>query len=565
MVNDQNDSSARQRMTAAFSLNDQRWGRGEPQDTSAGNEANGSGHGSSEKDVNSVPGGDDRRAMSDPGEQGGKADKGEKDDIGNGRPDDGRREGPPTTPPGVPQRGDRGQRDRPSGGGDKQGGPPDLDELWRDFNARLQRWFGTGGGNNGGGKDNRTPRGGPRFPSAGRNGSIGVIAILCAVVLIWLGSGLYVVQEGQAGVVLRFGKYVRTVPAGVQWRMPWPFESNETVNMWQVRSIDIGRSGTIAQTNSKDSSMLTADENIIDVRFAVQYRIKDAADFLFNNADAEANVAQAAETAVREIVGRSKMDFVLYEGREQVALELTQAIQKILDSYRDGILVTSVTMQNVQPPQQVQAAFDDAVKAGQDRERQKNEAQAYANNVIPRAKGTAARMIEEAEGYKAKVVAQATGDAQRFDAIQAQYAKAPGVTRERMYLDTMQQVYGRSSKVLIDSRSNNNLLYLPLDKLLNSGGGSDGSAGRSSSRNGTSGDGGAHDATSGDASSLDGAPVTLGSGMPSAMSNGLSGGATMSSMASRQGDGSDPLRSRTIFRSRDRSESLQDVPGVPGQ
>lgn len=313
--------------------------------------------------------------------------------------------------------------------------------------------------------------------------------------------------------------------------------------------------------------MLTADENIIDVRFAVQYRIKDAADFLFNNADAEANVSQAAETAVREIVGRSKMDFVLYEGREQVALELTQAIQKILDSYRDGILVTSVTMQNVQPPQQVQAAFDDAVKAGQDRERQKNEAQAYANNVIPRATGTAARMIEEAEGYKAKVVAQATGDAQRFDAIQAQYAKAPGVTRERMYLDTMQQVYGRSSKVLIDSRSNNNLLYLPLDKLLNGGGANDANAGRTSSRNGaaSSGDNGAQDAASGDASSLDGAPATLGSGMPSAMSNGLSGGSTMSAMASRQGDGSDPLRSRTIFRSRDRSESLQDVPGVPGQ
>lgn len=543
-------------MTAVFSLNDQRWGRGESRETTGDGDATASDKpGTPEAGNQGTRGSDDHRTMSEGG----------KDEGGNGRPDDGRREGPPTTPPGVPQRGDR---KRPNGGGDKQAGPPDLDELWREFNARIQRLFGSGGGNNNGGNDNRPPRGGPRFPSAGRTGSIGVIAILCAVILIWLGSGVYVVQEGQAGVVLRFGKYVRTVPAGVQWRMPWPFESNETVNMWQVRSIDIGRSGTIAQTNSKDSSMLTADENIIDVRFAVQYRIKDAADFLFNNADAEANVAQAAETAVREIVGKSKMDFVLYEGREQVALELTQAIQKILDSYRDGILVTSVTMQNVQPPQQVQAAFDDAVKAGQDRERQKNEAQAYANNVIPRARGTAARMIEEAEGYKAKVVAQATGDAQRFDAIQAQYAKAPAVTRERMYLDTMQQIYGRSSKVLIDSRSNNNLLYLPLDKLLNSGGNAnDAGANRSQGRNGASGngDGSAQDGVSGDASSLDGAPVSLGSGMPNGMSGGVSGASAMSSMASRQGDGSDPLRSRTIFRSRDRSESLQDVPGVPGQ
>ncbi|WP_052738521.1 hypothetical protein [Robbsia andropogonis] len=219
-------------------------------------------------------------------------------------------------------------------------------------------------------------------------------------------------------------------------------------------------------------------------------------------------------------------------------------------------------MQNVQPPQQVQAAFDDAVKAGQDRERQKNEAQAYANNVIPRARGTAARMVEEAEGYKAKVVAQATGDAQRFDAIQAQYAKAPTVTRERMYLDTMQQIYSRASKVLIDGRNNNNLLYLPLDKLLNNNSDTgSGRAARSGASNGTD-NGAGHDATPGDASSLDGAPISLGSG--------LSGGATMSSMATRQrdnvqDDGSDPLRSRTIFRSRDRSESLQDLPSASGQ
>lgn len=439
---------------------------------------------------------------------------------------------------------------RPNEDGRREGGgPPDLDELWRDFNQRLNRLFQRKGGNgngNGGKPSLDNGRG-------GRAGMLGVAIVLVIALLAWLASGLYIVQEGQAGVVLRFGKYVDTTGAGVQWRLPYPFESNEIVNMSQVRSIEIGRSGTIRETNLKDSSMLTADENIIDVSFAVQYRIKDAADFLFNNADAEANVAQAAETAVREIVGKSNMDYVLYEGREQIALELNATIQKILDSYSDGILVTSVTMQSVQPPEQVQASFDDAVKAGQDRERQKNEAQAYANDVIPRARGTAARMGEEAEGYRARIVSQAQGDADRFNAVEAEYAKAPAVTRERMYLDTMQQIYAKSSKILIDGKANNSMIYLPLDKLL----------AQQAAGSGASGSGSSNAAANGGASGNNGTNGTNGNG--SADSAASAGGAsdavtTDNDLPSpRMSNDDDPLRSRSVFRSRDRSESLQDV------
>jgi len=340
---------------------------------------------------------------------------------------------------------------------DNQDGPPDLDEMWRDFNRRLNSLFG---------RKDRTDLGdGGGKQGNGARYSIGIA--VGVVVLIWLASGVFIVQEGQAGVVLQFGKYKYAAGSGIQWRLPYPFQTDEIVNMAQVRSIEIGHDTVVQATNLKDSSMLTADENIIDVRFAVQYRISDPAAFLFNNADPEANVEQAAETAVREIVGKSKMDFVLYSGREQVAIDLQSSIQKILDAYKSGILVTSVTLQSVQPPAQVQAAFDDAVKAGQDQERVKNEAQAYANNVIPMAKGTASRMNEEALGYQARVVSQAEGDADRFKNVLAQYTKAPAVTRERMYLETMQQIYQNSTKVFADTKGSSNLLYLPLDKLMN--------------------------------------------------------------------------------------------------
>lgn len=350
-------------------------------------------------------------------------------------------------------------QDQRSSGKDGQDGPPELDELWHDFNRRINRLFGRKGGGDGSGP-------GPANVNHGRGGHLGLGIVIGVLVAIYLASGVYIVQEGQAGVVLQFGKYKYTSGAGIQWRLPYPFQSNEIVNMSQVRSVEIGRDNMVRSTNLKDMSMLTKDENIIDVRFAVQYRVKDPAAFLFHNVDAEGTVTQAAETAVREIVGKNTMDYVLYEGREQVALQLSQQIQRILDQYKTGIIVSSVTMQNVQPPQQVQSAFDDAVKAGQDRERAKNEALAYANNVVPLAQGTAARMIADAQGYRARVVAQAEGDAARFKQVQAEYAKAPAITRERMYLDTMQQIYSNATKVIVDSKASSNLLYLPLDKVL---------------------------------------------------------------------------------------------------
>jgi membrane protease subunit HflK len=253
---------------------------------------------------------------------------------------------------------------------------------------------------------------------------------------------------------------------GPRWHLPDPIETVEIVNLSQVRTVEVGYRDNVKNKMLNESLMLTDDENIIDIQFAVQYFLKDSADYLFNNRNPDENVRQAAETAIREVVGKSKMDFVLYEGREQVAASATKLIQEILDRYKSGILISKLTMQNAQPPEQVQAAFDDAVKAGQDRERQKNEGQAYANDVIPRASGAAARLIEESQGYKQSVIANAEGDISRFKQILVQYDKAPGVTRERMYLDMMQQVMGNVSKVMVDQKNGNSLLYLPLDKLL---------------------------------------------------------------------------------------------------
>jgi membrane protease subunit HflK len=233
-----------------------------------------------------------------------------------------------------------------------------------------------------------------------------------------------------------------------------------------VRTVEIGYRGSERNKVLKEALMLTDDENIVNIQFAVQYVLKDPSEYLFNNRHPEDAVMGAAESAVREIVGKSRMNFVLYEGREQIAAQASQLMQEILDRYKSGILISKVTMQNAQPPEQVQAAFDDAVKAGQDRERQKNEGQAYANDVIPRAKGTAARLMEEASGHKQRVISTAEGDASRFKQVQVEYAKAPEVTRQRMYLETLQQVYSNVGKVLIDAKGQGNLLYLPLDKLM---------------------------------------------------------------------------------------------------
>jgi membrane protease subunit HflK len=293
---------------------------------------------------------------------------------------------------------------------------------------------------------------------------MGLLIVL--VLVIWLASGFYVVDASQRGVVLQFGKFLETTEPGLRWRLPYPLQSNELVNLTGVRTVEIGYRGTEKNKVLKEALMLTDDENIINIQFAVQYILKDPQSYLFNNRDPDDSVVQAAETAIREIVGKSKMDFVLYEGREQVAILASKLMQEILDRYATGIQISKVTMQNAQPPEQVQGAFDDAVKAGQDRERQKSEGQAYANDVIPRARGTASRLAQEAEGYKQRVIATAEGDASRFKQILGEYNKAPGVTRQRMYIETVQQVMGSVSKVMIDARSNNNLLFLPLDKLM---------------------------------------------------------------------------------------------------
>jgi len=285
-------------------------------------------------------------------------------------------------------------------------------------------------------------------------------------VLIWLASGAFIVQEGQTGIVMTFGRYSHSTPAGFNWRWPYPFQSDETVNVSQVRTVEIGYRGSVRNKEPREALMLTDDENIIDIQFAVQYKLKDPVAWLFNNRDQDDTVRQVAETAIREIVGRSKMDFVLYEGREKVAYDVQQLMQQILDRYALGAVVSNVTMQGVQPPEQVQAAFDDAVKAGQDLERQKNEGQAYANDVIPKARGAAFRLVQEAEAYRALVTENALGNAARFKQVLTEYQKAPGVTRDRMYLETMQQIFSSTSKVMVDAKSGSNMLYLPLDKLI---------------------------------------------------------------------------------------------------
>jgi membrane protease subunit HflK len=344
-------------------------------------------------------------------------------------------------------------------------GPPDLDELWRNFNRKLDGLFGRrGGGNN---------SGGPSGPDARKVGG-GAGLLLGLIFLVWLASGFYIVNEGQRGVVLRFGKFVEplTMP-GPRWHFPYPIERVEVVNVAGVRSVEIGYRNNVKSKVLKESLMLTDDENIVDVQFAVQYVLKSAQDYLFNSRNPDESVLQAAETAIREIVGKSSMDFVIFEGRAEVAARAHKLMQEILDRYGTGINIQKVTMQNAQPPEQVQAAFDDAVKAGQDRERLKNEGEAYANDIIPKARGMAARLIEEAEGYRQRVIEQAEGDAARFRLIVAEYNKAQQVTRDRLYIEAMQQIMSNTSKVLIDQqKGGNNLLYLPLDRIMQMGSGS---------------------------------------------------------------------------------------------
>ena len=355
----------------------------------------------------------------------------------------------------------------PQWGKKNNDGPPDLDEILRKLQQKIAGLLGfrprpAGSPPGGGG------------PGMGAAMGGGMVFIILLIIAVWLASGFYIVEEGRRGVVLHLGEYRETTEAGPRWHVPYPIQSVEVVNVAGVRTVEVGYRGNPKNKQPQEALMLTDDENIVDVQFAIQYTIKSPEDFLFNNRNPEDNVLQAAETSIREIVGKSKMDFVLNQGRSEIASRVKVLMQQILDRYKTGINVTTVNLQNVQAPEQVQAAFDDAVRAGQDRERFKNEGQAYANDVVPKASGVAARLIEEANGYRQSVINTAKGDAARFDQVLTEYQKAPQVTRERIYLETMQQVFNATTKILVDQKGGN-LLVLPLEKLMqlsSQGGGS---------------------------------------------------------------------------------------------
>lgn len=345
-------------------------------------------------------------------------------------------------------------------------GPPDLEDLWREFNQRLGGAFGRNNSNSNGGGDPGQGGGGGGAPLNSRQFSGGVLLVVMVTLVLWLCSGFYVVDARERAIVLRFGKAQAVTTGGLQWRLPFPIESHEIVKMTDLQTVEVGYRGADHGKDSSESLMLTDDENIINIQFAVQFTLNDPSAYLFNNRDPKETVKQVAETSMREIVGKSKMDFVLYEGREAIAKDAQVLMQKILDEYKSGIQVNKVMMANAQPPEQVQESFNDAVKASQDQERLKNEGQAYYNDLVPKAKGTAIALRTDAEGYAAQVVSRAEGDAARFKSIFAEYAKAPEVTRNRMYIDAMQEMYRNTTKIMIDAKSNGSMLYLPLDKIM---------------------------------------------------------------------------------------------------
>ncbi len=342
-------------------------------------------------------------------------------------------------------------------------GPPDLDEVMRDLSRKINTIFGKGGGNQTGHQPGRAQSPNVNFP---------LLPIAAVIFLVWLATGFYIVDQGSVGVVQRFGKVAdETTEPGPRWHLPYPIETVQVVNMEQVRRLEVGyRSsgeGSGGKTKvPKEALMLTEDENIIDLQFAVQYNLKNAKDYLFNNRSTDDSVMSAAETAIREVVGKNKLDDLLQKG----LADTSERMQVILDSYKSGVKIISVSLQSAQPPEQVQEAFEDVNRANQDNQRQINEGQAYANDVIPKARGTASRLLAEAAGYKLKVESEARGNASRFDQILAQYNNAPEVTRQRLYLDAQEQIMSSVSKVIVDQKSGNSLLYLPLDKLINASG-----------------------------------------------------------------------------------------------
>ena len=363
------------------------------------------------------------------------------------------------------------------GGG--QSGPPDLDEVLGNLQRRLQGLFRGGSGGGGG----RPSGGGGRMLRSLGSRGLGIVVAL--VIIGWGLAGIYIIEPAEEGVVLRFGRYHETTGPGPHWA-PYVIDSVEKVNVEQIRRAEIGyRSEAGGQSVPPESLMLTRDENIVDVQFAVLYRIKDARNYLFRVRDPDITLRQATESAIREVVGRNVMDFVLTDGRPVVAERVRELTQEILDRYETGLLVTSVNMQSAQPPNQVQDAFSDAVKAREDEERYKNEARAYAAEILPRARGDANAMLEQAEGYKQRVINEALGDASRFTSVLTEYSKAPEVTRQRLYIDAMQSVLSNSTKVLLDVEGGNNLLYVPLDKLLTGVDRDDGTSGSASSFDGS--------------------------------------------------------------------------------
>ncbi len=346
----------------------------------------------------------------------------------------------------------------PGFGQRNQEGPPDLDEVFRDLSQKINRLFGGSGNNNDG---ERSP------PSEGMG--IPILPILVLVVLIWLATGFYIVDQGSVGVEQRFGKYTQTTEPGPRWHWPHPFESVEVVNMEQVRRLEVGYRSSAEGSGGKsrvpkEALMLTEDENIIDLQFAVQYKLKSARDFLFNNRSTDDAVMAAAETAIREVVGKNKLDDLLQQ-KEKGMHDTQDRIQNILDSYGAGVVITSVSQQSAQPPEPVQEAFEDVNRANQDYQRQINEGQAYSNDVVPKARGMASRLAAEAAGYKLKVENEAKGNANRFEQVLTQYNKAPEVTRQRLYLEAQEQILTSTSKVIVDQKGTS-LLYLPLDKLM---------------------------------------------------------------------------------------------------
>ena len=382
-----------------------------------------------------------------------------------------------------------GDRD-PWGNRGRQQGPPDLDEILRKLQSRWGRVFGrrpTGGGRSGGGGPSRL---------FGRGGFVGAGLVAAVLAVAWWLAGIWIIQEPEKGVVLRFGEYHRTMDPGFNWA-PYFIDSVNTVNVDRVRNAEIGfrNQGSSVAAVPREALMLTEDENIVDLQFAVQYRVKDPAQFLFENSEPEIALRQATESAVREIVGRSTMDFVITEGRGAVAAETQALIQDILDRYRTGLHVMSVNMQNAQPPTQVQDAFLDAIKAREDQERIINEARAYQADVVPKARGEANAILAQAQAYQQRVEAIALGDASRFEQVLKAYQVAPEITRDRLYLEAVESVLANTSKVLVDIPEGNNLMYLPLDQIIRSGGGSGvperqsfGSTEDSTTRGGSTGD-----------------------------------------------------------------------------